>query len=91
MIIPMPSEITVDQLFEAYYDCRRNKRTTRSALAFEVDLEANLMALLNELRSGTWTPAPATVFAITRPKPREVWAAAFRDRIIHHQIGRAHV
>ncbi len=89
MIIPMPSEITVDQLFEAYYDCRRNKRTTRSALAFEVDLEANLMALLDELRSGAWTPAPATVFAITRPKPREVWAAAFRDRIVHHLVYRA--
>lgn len=84
-----PSEITVAQLFEAYYDCRRNKRTTDSALAFEIDLEANLLALLDELRAGTWTPAPATVFAITRPKPREVWAAAFRDRIVHHLVYRA--
>ncbi|VWB08052.1 reverse transcriptase [Burkholderia lata] len=25
-------------------------------------------------------------FVITRPKPREVWAAAFRDRIVHHLL-----
>ncbi|BAE49264.1 Retron-type reverse transcriptase [Paramagnetospirillum magneticum AMB-1] len=89
MIIQQPSEITVAQLFEAYYECRRHKRTTRSALAFEVALEANLMQLLTELRAGTWWPAPATVFAITRPKPREVWAAQFRDRIVHHLVYRA--
>ncbi|MBI3445612.1 MAG: reverse transcriptase [Magnetospirillum sp.] len=89
MIIQQPSDITVAHLFEAYYDCRRGKRTTRSALAFEVALERNLMDLLAELRAGTWWPAPATVFAILRPKPREVWAAQFRDRIVHHLVYRA--
>jgi len=63
----MPSEITVAQLFEAYYDCRKSKRTTHAALAFEVNLEENLLALLRELQAGTWSPSPATVFAITRP------------------------
>jgi hypothetical protein len=58
-------------------------------MAFEVALEDNLMQLLAELRAGTWMPAPATVFAITRPKPREVWAAQFRDRIVHHLVYRA--
>ena len=47
------------------------------------------MELLAELRAGTWMPSPATVFAITRPKPREVWAAQFRDRIVHHLVYRA--
>ena len=89
MIIHQPSEITVAQLFEAYYDCRRHKCTTRSALTFEIALEDNLMALLAELKAGTWMPSPASVFAITRPKPREVWAAAFRDRIVHHLVYRA--
>ena len=89
MITKTPSEITVAQLFEAYYDCRRHKRTTRSALEFEVALEDNLMDLLAELRSGSWYPSPATVFAITRPKPREVWAAQFRDRVVHHLVYRS--
>src|SRR3546814_15745086 len=85
----MPSEITVASLFEAYYDCRRAKRNTRAALTFEVNLEDNLMALLRDLQAGTRQPAPATVFAITRPKPREVWAADFRERLVHPLVYRA--
>jgi len=80
------SEITVAQLFEAYYECRRHKRNTESALAFEVNLERHLIALHEELATGAWLPRPATVFVITRPKPREVWAADFRDRIVHHLV-----
>lgn len=83
------SEITVAQVFEAYYDCRSRKRNTASALAFEVNLEANLMGLYRELVAGTWVPAPASVFVVQRPKCREVWAADFRDRIVHHLVYRA--
>ena len=89
MIIRTTSEITVAAVFEAYYDCRRRKRHTASARAFELDLESNLMSLFEELRDGAWTPAPASVFVVRRPKPREVWAAAFRDRIVHHLVHRA--
>ncbi|MDR3438994.1 RNA-directed DNA polymerase [Telmatospirillum sp.] len=80
------SEITVAQVFEAYYDCRRRKRNTAAAQTFEIDLEANLMQLYEELQSGAWSPSPASVFAIKYPKPREVWAAQFRDRIVHHLL-----
>lgn len=89
MISCTASEITVAQVFEAYYDCRRRKRHTASARAFEIDLEANLIDLFEELRAGAWMPAPASVFVVRHPKPREVWAAAFRDRIVHHLVHRA--
>ena len=29
---------------------------------------------------------PSICFIITRPKPREVWAAGFRDRVVHHLL-----
>ena len=32
-------------LFEAYYDARRNKRNTHSQLKFELDVEHNLIEL----------------------------------------------
>lgn len=67
-------------------DCRRNKRTTASALAFEDHLEANLCALFEELATGEYRPGRSICFVITRPKPREVWAADFRDRIVHHLL-----
>ncbi len=70
----------------AYFDCRRHKRNTESALAFELQLEHNLVGLFDELAAGTYRPGPSICFVVTRPKPREVWAAAFRDRIVHHLL-----
>ncbi|MDT4813075.1 group II intron reverse transcriptase/maturase [compost metagenome] len=71
---------------QAYFDCRRNKRSSNSALAFELNLERNLMQLHTELNNGTWRPGPSTCFVVTHPRPREVWAATFPDRIVHHLL-----
>jgi retron-type reverse transcriptase len=73
-------------LVEAYFDCRRAKRNSRSALAFEIDLEQNLLDLYDELIEDRYLPGRSICFVITRPKPREVWAAEFRDRIVHHLL-----
>lgn len=71
------------ELVEAYLDCRRTKRNTNAALAFELNLERNLRSLYDELVSGAYAPGRSKCFVITRPKYREVWAAEFRDRIVH--------
>ena len=78
--------LSFEDLVEAYFDCRRTKRNTASALAFETDLERNLVGLFDELAAGTYRPGPSICFVVTRPKPREVWAAQFRDRIVHHLL-----
>ena len=75
-----------EQLVQAYFDCRRAKRNTVSALTFEQDLERNLARLHGELVDGSYHPGRSICFVITRPKPREVWAADFRDRIVHHLL-----
>jgi retron-type reverse transcriptase len=81
-----PADVSFTELVEAYFDCRKNKRNTASALAFEQDLERNLRRLFAELQDGTYRPGRSICFVITRPKPREVWAADFRDRIVHHLL-----
>ena len=73
-----------EELVKAYFDCRKNKRNTASALAFEQNLERNLIKLYDELKDGRYYPGKSICFVITRPRPREVWAADFRDRIVHH-------
>lgn len=75
-----------EHLVQAYLDCRRNKRRSQSALAFELHLERNLMQLQAELTSGTYQPGASICFVVTHPKHREVWAAEFRDRIVHHLL-----
>ncbi len=49
-------------------------------------MEENMMQLYDELTSGAYHPGRSICFVITRPKPREVWAADFRDRIVHHLL-----
>ena len=80
------ADLTVDELLCAYYDCRRLKRNTINALKFEANLECNIMALYRELMDGSYQPGTSICFVVTRPKPREVWAADFRDRIVHHLL-----
>lgn len=75
-----------EEFVQAYFDCRRTKRMTRSALEFEQNLERNLGELYDDLVDGVYQPGRSVCFVITRPKPREVWAAAFRDRIVHHLL-----
>jgi RNA-directed DNA polymerase len=67
-------------------DCRKNKRNTASAQQFEQNLERNLAELAQELRDGSYRPGRSVCFVITHPKPREVWAATFRDRVVHHLL-----
>ena len=62
------------------------RRLRSSALAFEERLERNLRLIFDELQAGTYQPGRSICFVITRPKPREVWAAEFRDRIVHHLL-----
>lgn len=78
------ADVTFAELVDAYFDCRRTKRNSASALAFEERLETNLRNLYDELIDGSYRPGRSICFVITRPKPREVWAAEFRDRIVHH-------
>mgnify|MGYP000767343943 FL=1 len=78
--------MTFEDLIQAYTDCRRHKRSGREALAFEVGLEDNLMALWRELRAGTYRPGRSRCFIIGRPVRREVFAAEFRDRVVQHLL-----
>lgn len=87
MLDPSESELpTVSDLFQAYYDCRRTKRNSDSALFFEERLERNLMDLYYELIDGAYYPGPSNVFVVEYPRVREVWASAFRDRVVHHLL-----
>lgn len=75
-----------EDLVQAYYDCQRNKRNSASARMFEKDMEINLLELHDDLIAGTYRPGRSICFVVTRPKAREVWAAAFRDRVVHHLL-----
>ena len=78
-----PKQLLSD-LYTAYYDARRHKRNKPYQQRFEANLESNLEQLCDELYLRTYKPLPSECFIITDPKKREVFAAHFRDRIVHH-------
>ena len=78
--------VELEEVFRAYYDCRKNKRRTINALAFEADFEDNLIELWKDINSRKYTPGKSIAFIVTEPVKREVFAADFRDRIVHHLI-----
>ncbi|MCK9339602.1 MAG: RNA-directed DNA polymerase [Bacteroidales bacterium] len=75
-----------DALFRAYFDARKNKRNTINALNFELDLEGNLRRLYEDIMYGTYTISPSICFIVEKPVKREIFAANFRDRVVHHYV-----
>lgn len=73
-------------LVTAWRDCMRHKRHTANAQAFEANIERNLCQLREELLARTYSPGRSICFVVTHPRAREVWAADFRDRVVHHLL-----
>jgi retron-type reverse transcriptase len=75
-------------IYRCYLDCRRKKRNTYNALRFEINAEENIFKLEQELKNRTYHPSRSILFAAKKPKLREIFAADFRDRVVHHILAR---
>ena len=78
--------IDFETILEAYFDCRKRKRSTVGATEFELDYVHNLVELMNEVNSRQYKIGKSICFVVRYPRYREVFAGEFRDRIIHHYI-----
>lgn len=77
---------SIEKLLAAYLSCRKNKRNTINALTFERNFETNILDLHEGLKDRTYRPDRSICFVVTYPKLLEVFAADFRDRVIHHLL-----
>ncbi len=77
---------SLENLYHAYQACRKNKRKTINALRFEANLFDNLCDLRQELVERSYRPSTSLCFVQKRPKMREIFAADFRDRVVHHLL-----
>jgi retron-type reverse transcriptase len=73
-------------LHRAYLDARQNKRSKAAQLAFERNLEGEIIRLSSEILSRTYELSPSNCFINEKPVKREVVAANFRDRVVHHLL-----
>lgn len=81
-----PADSLITDLFTAYYCARKNKRNTFNQLKFEYDYESNLFKLYRLILSRTYKPLPEIAFIVNKPVKREIFAADFRDRVVHHLL-----
>lgn len=70
----------------SYQEAKRGKGDSQAVDAFRMHEETLLHKLYEELIHNTYQPSPSTFFVIHDPVQREICAAAFRDRIVHHLI-----
>ena len=73
-------------IFTAYFSARQNKRNTYSQVNFERNLSDNLIRLYQDIRDRKYKVGRSMCFIIKDPVVREVFAASFRDRIVHHLL-----
>lgn len=74
-------------LYLSYLEARKGgKRKTRNEHAFEVNAFQNLKLLRQDIMDRTYRPSRSVAHIIFDPVIREIFAATFRDRIVHHLI-----
>jgi retron-type reverse transcriptase len=83
-----PRITSFENLYLAFRQARKGKRSRSDVAAFELDLESNLLQLQRTLLDGTYRPAGYRHFLVTDPVPRKISAAPFRDRVVHHALCR---
>lgn len=81
-----PSPFGLKAVWRAYQACRRGKRTARDTQAYEAHLLDKLVGSQDALSSASWRPSRTFSFVVSRPKLREIHAAPFTDRVVHHVI-----
>jgi len=81
-----PNSSLFAELHRAYMDARKHKRNTLNQLKFERNLESELLSLCQEVENRTYEIKPRICFISKVPVKREIIAASFRDRVIHHFI-----
>jgi hypothetical protein len=77
---------SVGRIADAADLCAKRKGGRPDVIAFRMRQGEELLSLARRLTLGTYFPQPGRVFVTERPKHREVHAAVYRDRVVHHLI-----
>ena len=71
-------------LTRAFFEARKGKLKTADENAFEVRYIENIELLADDIMYRRYKPSRGIAFIVTRPVVREIFAAPFRDRVVHH-------
>ncbi len=75
-----------ENIYSAYLKARKGKKLKKEVLLFNYNLEANLINLEKELRTGKYVHGGYKEFVVRDSKRRIIRAPCFKDRIVHHAL-----
>lgn len=75
-----------ENLYSAYLKARKSKRYKEYVLDFSWNVEKELIKLQGELLNKTYKHGEYYEFTLYDAKKREIKAAPFRDRVVHHAL-----
>ncbi len=78
--------LSFDNLLIAARKAFRRKKHREIVMEFYFNLEKELVAIQEDLLSGTYKLRPYSIFNVYEPKERKICASDFRDRVLHHAI-----
>ncbi|WP_295401490.1 reverse transcriptase domain-containing protein [uncultured Thiocystis sp.] len=73
-------------VYDGYRACRRRKRGTANAQRYERRLLDHLVDTAEALQRRDYAPSRSLCFVARQPKAREIHAADFSDRVVHHVL-----
>ena len=74
------------RLYFAFLEARKGKTKTADEYVFDVNWRRNIDLLTDDILDKTYHPSRGVAFIVRKPVIREIFAAPFRDRVIHHFI-----
>ena len=77
-------DISLESIVEAFEDCCRNKKSSNDYIQFLSNYQSELVRVWQDIRYGRYAPGKSKCFVVEWPVYREVFAADFADRIVHH-------
>ena len=78
--------VSHDNIWEAYQKASRGKRESMGYLLFRQNEAAHISMIHDALVSGRYQPSEPRRFMVYEPKPREISALPFADRVVQHAL-----
>ena len=80
--------ISLENLFDAWTEFKKEKGNKDDVAEFEVNLEDHVFSLHEDLKNGTYKHGGYVSFVVHDPKRRHIHKASVRDRLLHHAVHR---
>lgn len=75
-----------EKLYESHRKAQRGVIWKGTVARFSLHGIEQVQKLADDLADGTYTPRPTVAFSISKPKPRDILAVAYRDRVYQRSL-----